>query len=81
MAPTRKSRSVNKRFSHVNEASPSKDGDAKKSLQRVSFFFNLLQDVGNVKNNQRSLPINLMPCSHMLKWCLENLIFCKPSKK
>ncbi|PSR92630.1 Protein ALWAYS EARLY like [Actinidia chinensis var. chinensis] len=35
MAPTRKSRSVNKRFSYVNEVSPSKDGEnAKKSLQR-----------------------------------------------
>ncbi|CAL5347002.1 unnamed protein product [Camellia sinensis] len=35
MAPTRKSRSVNKRFSYVNEVSPSKDGEnAKKSMQR-----------------------------------------------
>ncbi|CAL5393210.1 unnamed protein product [Camellia sinensis] len=35
MAPTRKSRSVNKHFSYVNEVSPSKDGeDSKKSMQR-----------------------------------------------
>ncbi|XP_059668464.1 protein ALWAYS EARLY 3 isoform X2 [Cornus florida] len=35
MAPTRKSRSINKRFSYVNEVSPNKDGEnAKKSLQR-----------------------------------------------
>lgn len=37
MAPTRKSRSVNKRFSYLNEVSPDKDGDnANKSRQRVS---------------------------------------------
>ncbi|XP_058209241.1 protein ALWAYS EARLY 3 isoform X2 [Rhododendron vialii] len=42
MAPTRKSRSVNKRFSHVNEASPSKDGDAKKSMQRKRKLSDLL---------------------------------------
>ncbi|KAL7220650.1 hypothetical protein ACSBR2_013516 [Camellia fascicularis] len=35
MAPTRKSRSVNKHFSYVNEVSPSIDGeDSKKSMQR-----------------------------------------------
>ncbi|KAL6971312.1 hypothetical protein U1Q18_030990 [Sarracenia purpurea var. burkii] len=35
MAPTRKSRSVNKRFSYVTEVSPSKDGEnAKKNMQR-----------------------------------------------
>lgn len=35
MAPTRKSRSVNKRFSYLNEVSPDKDGDnANKSRQR-----------------------------------------------
>jgi len=39
MAPTRKSRSVNKRFSYPNEISPIKDGDSStKSNKRVSNF-------------------------------------------
>ena len=38
MAPSRKSKSVNKKFSYVNEVASTKDGDssAKKIGQRVS---------------------------------------------
>ncbi|KAL3812853.1 hypothetical protein ACJIZ3_014121 [Penstemon smallii] len=43
MAPARKSRSVNKRYSYTNEASPSKDGDsAKKSNSRKRKLSDLL---------------------------------------
>jgi hypothetical protein len=36
MAPSRKSRSVNKRFSYINEVSSSKDGENANKRQRVS---------------------------------------------
>lgn len=40
MAPTKKSRSVNKRFSDINEESSDKDGgNANKNKQRVRFDF------------------------------------------
>lgn len=48
MAPTKKSRSVNKRFSPTTEISPSKDGisdNLKKSSQRVSFIILLFAHV------------------------------------
>ena len=36
MAPSRKSRSVNKRFSYINEVASSKDGENANKRQRVS---------------------------------------------
>lgn len=39
MAPSRKSRSVNKRFSYINEATSNKNGEnTNKSRQRVSIW-------------------------------------------
>lgn len=38
MGPPRKNRSVNKKYSYMNEVSPSKDGDAAKKGSRVSFL-------------------------------------------
>lgn len=43
MGPTRRSRSVNKRYSYINEVSPTRRGEtADRKNQRVSFpFFQL----------------------------------------
>jgi hypothetical protein len=65
MAPTRKSRSVNKRFSNIREAASSKDKDAantSKNRQKAS--------PGNQKVN---LFLNLFGKNFFLYTCIQNM--------
>lgn len=60
MAPTRKSRSVNKRYSYINEVSRNRDGDnANKKTNRVSFSSFLLSLFFSCGNENVLLFLNL----------------------